>query len=209
MLNQDHTSLDRETRDAFVGAFIGDSAIEPVSDEDLAVVAARGLDSFSPKHRDRLLKAMIANTDGAAGTVDVFRYIRSELDQAGDIENEILQKPMQSKRFDFVSSSMAGVWAVAACLALLFSVGSLNTPIAQSPSGNSWPLETETGPLNQEGISGISIEDLLNEQNTQPIDKSLEEGVDLNKSKSLWLTVSVLIVILIPPAFWLYRRKQQ
>lgn len=203
MKNEHESPYEQQAREALVGALLGDVQAMPVSDEDLAVVAEHGMKSLSEADRERVLNAMVLNTNGAAGTVDVFRQLQNEtkdvvIEEASGVETENHQK-----KFDLVSGSLTGLWTLAACLALFLSIG-----VFDQTTTSKLPLENELNisdlETDQEKILGQILMDIK-----ESMEAHTDSGASSWESKKMWLASSVLMMAIIPPALWMYRRKRK
>jgi hypothetical protein len=168
MTDRKISTLDANTRDVILGALLDGQEPEPVSDEDLAVLAESGMEPFDEDHRDRLIYAMCKDVGGSSGTLDVFRLLDGRGDfsvRPDDRSSDSSRSPIEptGKQFWFGTGSrmLAGVWAVAACMALYFGVLSSSTTEPNTTIEQPMPHSSQ-GLTDQEGVSE-SIQELLRE----------------------------------------------
>ncbi len=207
---------DDQAHNAFRLALQTVSDFPTATDQEVSDAAISGLESIPEPDRERVANAIAADVNGAGIAISLCSAIRTDADLHGGIPSRVDDTqsnnpiPLRSvcsdrgetgHKFRFV---LAGVWGLAACLTIAFSVA------VQSGSGNGSSLVHGNGNPssltdNLEGALPSDVVEILG----PPAGESRSENINGFARISLWITGSSLVLLtpMVILAFWKTRPR--
>ncbi len=176
------------------------------SHEEIALVAQSGITAIPDSERDRVLRAIVVNADGASAVFDLAEIAEHDAADLGDdhlsATKEQAEQPLESDQASYVISRFTmPAWGLAASVMLVSGVGiMMESQLTQNPLDTARPIGVPDGNPNPTHTAQSKTPETQSNQ-AQPDPLGVDSGVGLDLMIPVFL-VALICTIALTPIIW-------